>query len=306
VAQPIGDVLDGPFVAPAQREEAIGELTVGDLVARTDVVDLAGDTAPQREVDAGAVVLDEAPVTHVQPVAVQRHLAPVEQVGDEQWDDLFGKLVGTEVVGRARDDHGQSVGLEIRQRDEIGGGLRCRIRRAGAEHIALAERADVDRAVDLVGGDVQEPFDAGAPRDVAQDVGSATVGADERVGVDDRTIDVTLGGEVHDRIVTFHRIADGGAVADVTLDERKPWIVLEIAQTREVAGVGQCVVDGDMVVTVGEHVARIVGSDEPGGAGDEQSHQVPFTCAGSSAVATAERYRRGEGWRGLGWTTRGR
>ena len=76
----------------------------GDLVAGADVVDLADRALAQHQVDAGAVVLDVAPVADVQAVAVERDLLAVEQVGDEQRDDLLGELVGAEVVRRAGDD----------------------------------------------------------------------------------------------------------------------------------------------------------------------------------------------------------
>ena len=301
MTQPIGDVLDEGFVAAAQRQQAIGELTVGDLVAGADVVDLAGDAAPQYQIDAGTVVFDEAPVAHVQPIAVQRHLASVEQVGHEQRNDLFGVLIGPEVVGRATDDHGQPVGLEIREGDEIGRGLGRGIRRARPEHITFAERAHIDRTVNLVGRDVQEPFDAEPPRHVAQDVGAAAVGADERVGVDDRAIDVALRRKMNHRVVALHRVADRAAIADVAFDERETGVIFEIAQAGEIAGVCERVVDGDLIVAGREDVTRVVGSDETGGAGDEESHQVPFTCAANGAVATAARCRDGEGWPDLDW-----
>src|SRR3712207_8629439 len=52
-----------------------------------------------------AVVLDEEPVPHVEPVAVQGHLAALEQVRDEQRDHLLGELVGPVVVRRPGDQH---------------------------------------------------------------------------------------------------------------------------------------------------------------------------------------------------------
>ena len=108
--------------------------------------------------------------------------------------------------------------------------------------------------------------------DVAHHVGAEAVGAHEGVGVDDRAVDVALGGEVHHRVVARHGRGHGLAVADVALHERVAGVVGDVGEAREVAGVGEGVVDGDLVVGGGEHVADVVGSDEPGRAGDEELH----------------------------------
>ena len=50
----------------------------------------------------------------------------------------------------------------------------------------------------------------------------------EVVGVDDRAVDVALGGEVHDGVVAGHGLGDGVAVADVALDERVAGVVVEV------------------------------------------------------------------------------
>ena len=75
VAEAVVDVLDHRLAGAEQREELVGELAVRGLVAGADVVDLADAPCAQHEVDARAVVVDVAPVAHVQAVAVQRHLA---------------------------------------------------------------------------------------------------------------------------------------------------------------------------------------------------------------------------------------
>ena len=58
-------------------------------------------------------------------------------------------------------------------------------------------------------------------------------------------------------------------IADVALHEPVARVVVDVAQGREVAGVGERVVDGDLVVGVREDVPHVVGADEPGAAGDE-------------------------------------
>jgi hypothetical protein len=62
------------------------------------VVDLARPPLVLHERDAPAVVVHVQPVAHVSAVAVERHGAAVEQVGDEERDDLLGVLVVAVVV----------------------------------------------------------------------------------------------------------------------------------------------------------------------------------------------------------------
>ena len=71
----------------------VRDLAVGALVAAADVVDLAGLAVQQRGLDAVGVVVDVQPVAHVEAVAVERQLAALERVGDEQRDELLGVLV---------------------------------------------------------------------------------------------------------------------------------------------------------------------------------------------------------------------
>ena len=85
---------------------------------------------------------------------------------------------------------------------------------------------------------------------------------------------MALGREMHHRVVAVHRRAHRVTVADVALHEREPGVVLEVGEVLEVAGVGQRVEDGDLVVAGREHVADVVGPDEAGGAGDEELHRA--------------------------------
>ena len=71
----------------------------------------------------------------------------------------------------------------------------------------------VDRAVDLVGGDL-DVAQVALAGGLEQHVGALGVGGDERVGLGDRAVDVRLGGEVDDRVAALHRVADGVGVLD--------------------------------------------------------------------------------------------
>ncbi len=274
VAEAVGDGLDVRLVAAAQLQQSVGQLAVGDLVVRADVVDLADRAPVEHELDGAVVVLDVDPVAHVATVAVQRHLGAVEQVGGEQRDDLLRELVRPEVVRAAGDDDRQAVGRHVGEGDQVRAGLGRRVRRARRQLVGLGEAALLDRAVDLVGGDVHEPADADLAGDVAQHVGAEAVGAHERVRVDDRAVDVRLGGEVDDGVVAVHPLEHGVLVADVGVDELDPAVVHHVADRGEVAGVGERVEDRHLVVGVGQQPADVVGADEPGGTGDEQLHRI--------------------------------
>ncbi len=157
----------------------------------------------------------------------------------------------------------------------------------------------LDRAVHLVGGDVQEAVDTDLTGDVAQDARAERVGGDERVGIDDRAIDVRLGGEVDDRVVARHVLHDGVVVADVALDEATPAVVEHIADVVEVAGVGELVEHGDLVVAVGQQPTHVVRADEACGARDEQLHGATAEKAGA-VRSLVDRYRVSEESNGNG------
>ncbi len=106
--------------------------------------------------------------------------------------------------------------------------------------------------------------------------------AQERLRIEDRAVDVRLGGEVDDRVGAVDQRPDDGRVGDVAADEAEPRGLLRVVADRGevglVAGVGQLVEDGDLgAVAAGQDVADVARADEPGTAGDEQ----PAEASGS-------------------------
>ena len=197
----------------------MGELAVGQLGAAADVVDLPVAALLGDELDAAAVVVDVQPVAHVEPVAVERHLAAVEQVRDEQRDDLLRELVRPVVVGAPRDADGQAVRAVVGAGEQVRARFGRRVRRVGQQRVAFGPGALVDRAVDLVGGDVHEPVDARRQRPGEEHLGADDVGGDEVRRARDRPVDVRLGGEVHHDVGAGEHRGDGVGVADVAVDE---------------------------------------------------------------------------------------
>ena len=103
------------------------------------------------------------------------------------------------------------------------------------------------------------------------------VGHQELCGPGDAAVDVGLGGEVDDRLVPGEGGVDGWPVGDVSLDEGVARVVSDGREVGRVAGVRQLVEDGDLdVVPAGVAAAEqgpdVVRTDEPGAAGDEDSH----------------------------------
>ena len=144
----------------------------------------------QHEQDAGAVVLDVEPVAHVAAVAVDRQRLALERVEDHQRDQLLGELVRAVVVRAVGDQRRQAVGLVSRRAP---GGRRppSRPRRASSARtgvVSVKRPVGAERAVDLVGGDVQEAEARRAPSapSVAQ-VGAG--GLEQLEGADDVGLD---------------------------------------------------------------------------------------------------------------------
>ena len=73
------------------------------------------------------------------------------------------------------------------------------------------------------------------------------------------------------------------------LHELVAGIVVDVTQRRQVAGVGERVVDGHLVVGVREHVADEVRADEAGAAGDEQLHEWTAEKPGRMSSGISER-----------------
>ena len=249
----------------------MGQIDVLDLVAAADVVDLAGLALVDQQVDAAAVVLDVQPVALVLAVAVERHRDVVDQVGDEERDDLLGKLVRTVVVRRARHHDRHLVSRPVAVGEAVRARLARRIGIARPQLVGLGARAFRHAAVDLVGRDLDEPAQRRVlARRLEQHERAVDVGGDELARVPDRAIDVGLGGEVHDDVGVLDERRRDRRIGDVPLHEAVARVVLHALEILEPAGVGQLVERRDLPVGMRrERVADEVGADEAGAAGNQ-------------------------------------
>ena len=142
--------------------------------------------------------------------------------------------------------------------------------RSGSSSVDVAPRRDV--AVHLVGRDLDEPR-AARLRPLEQDVRAEHVRANERRALEDRAVDVRLGGEVHDRLGALPRRGDGVGIRDVPLDE----LVLDALEVGRVPGVGELVEDDDLVPR-GDEPPHEVAADEAAPTGDENAHGGMLTA----------------------------
>ena len=100
-------------------------------------------------------------------------------------------------------------------------------------------------------------------------------GPKERLRVEDRAVDVGLGGDVDDGVGAVDERPDDVRVRDVALDEREAGGLLGIAldgrEVRAVAGVGELVEHGHArPVVAAEDLADELAADEAGAAGDQE------------------------------------
>ena len=237
--------------------------------------------------DSPGVVRHEEPVAALESVPVERQRLVVDRVGDEQRDELLRVLVGPIGVGAAGDDRVDPMGHHVVTADEqLAGRLGRRIRRARSKRVVLPGVAGRDRPIDLIGRDLEEPRGrrplagdrpvALAAAGLEEDVDADHARHEERLGVEDRPVDVRFRGEVDHRIRLADERPDDGRVGDVAVHEAEPARLLAVGldgcEIGPVAGVGQLVEDDDPgAVTAGEDVTDKAAADESGTAGDEKA-----------------------------------
>src|SRR4029077_1503424 len=193
VARPVGDVLDLRLVCTGQLDHPLDHRDVLALVGAADVVGLAGTAVHQHGVNTAAEVLDVEPVANLPPVSIHRQRVPVDRVQHHQRDQLLRILARAVVIGAAHDRGLGAIGVEVGGDEQVTGRLGRRVGRGGVERRGLGEGAGLDRAVYLVGGDLEVTADAELTGGVEQGAGADHVGAGEGVLVVDRAIDVGLG-----------------------------------------------------------------------------------------------------------------
>ena len=112
-----------------------------------------------------------------------------------------------------------------------------------------------------------------APRRLEQHPRAFDVGPDEVAGGHDRSVDVRLGGEVHDDVRLLDERSAHRCIGDVAVHEDVPRTVHHVVEILAAPGVRELVERGDPPVRVRrQRVAHEVAADEAGAAGDEDVH----------------------------------
>ena len=248
------------------------DLEVLALVRAADVVRLPRPAALEHAVDAAAEVLDEEPVAHLAPVAVDRKRVAVQRVQDHQRNQLLGVLARPVVVRAAADHRLDAVGVCVGRHEQVAGGLGGRVGGGGVERRLLGERSGRDRAVHLVGGDLQVALDARSraassrtPVPITCVRAKASWSAMERSTCDSAAKLTTASTPS-----ITSRTAFGSSIAP---DHERHGL----GKVLPAAGVRELVEHHHLVIL--RHEPHVGGADEPGRTGHEQLH----ACTSRSA-----------------------
>ena len=150
---------DRPGAPPAARvaaEHSLGHVHVVPLAAAAEVIDFPRAAAAERCGDTAAVVADVDPVANLHAIAVDGQGNVRQGIGDEQRDQLLGKLVRAVIVGAASDHGVHAVRVVSGTDQEIGPRLAGSIRAIRGQRCGLGKRrlGGFEGSVDLVGGDL--------------------------------------------------------------------------------------------------------------------------------------------------------
>src|SRR5262249_36544435 len=147
---------------------------------------------------------------------------------------------------------------------QIGCRFACGVRAVGRQRGFFGKGpGGAEAPVDLICTYLHHASDFHFPRGVEQHLGAEDVGADERPGIVDAPIDVTFRSEVTDAVDVRGGGGDRGAVGDATVNEAVARVPFQVAQVRQVAGVGQAVEVDHADLRVGfQQIADEVAADE--------------------------------------------
>jgi hypothetical protein len=247
------------------------EIHVGDLVAATDVVHLSVRSFVDEQINCPAVIEHVQPVAYVASVTVQRHRNVVDRVGDEQRDQLFGKLIRPVVVRRPRDDDGYLVSGPIAVGEPVRARLARRIGITRFEFIGLATRARRHASVHLVSRNLDEARQSRrTARRLEQHERPFDVGLDEFTSGENRSIDMCFRREMDDDVRLLDERCADGRIADIAVHESMARIRHHVVEVLSPPRVGQLVECGDVPIGMGrQRVTNEVAADEAGATGNE-------------------------------------
>lgn len=214
-------------------QQLAAQCEVGDLVVRAHVVHLTELALVQNGIEGVGRVAGKQVAPRRGAVAVQDDGLGTVQQAAELGDDFLRVLVRAVDVVAADDDDGQLERLLVRVHEHLGGGLGGGVGIGGRQDARLEQVVVIilDLAVDLVGGNVDEAFDADLLGALEQYMGAIDVGVSETVRVAETQVDVGLRGEVEDGVdvVPLQAVDDFAGVGDVAVVEVEIPLVVQHA-----------------------------------------------------------------------------
>src|SRR5260221_10653311 len=160
---------------------------------------------------------------------------------------------------------------------------------AGVGGVGSRERAALDRAIDLVGRDLDEALEVRCvlPGLFEQHEHAMYVSLDERAGFHQGPVDVSLSGEVDDHVDTttvdtLVSLGDMLRFGDVAMHEAVVWPPFVLGEVLSDAGIRELVEVHDLrgIAILVEEKTNEVRADETGTAGDEVSHSGAHDISG--------------------------
>jgi hypothetical protein len=204
--------------------DRVDDIDILALGIAADILSLAHPSSFQNERQCLRMIINEQPVTNVEPAAVNWHCLARESLDDRQRDELFRKLMRSIIVRAIGEQDRESVGMTPCPDQMVRRGLAGRIGRAWIVPGFLRESSVVlQRPINLIRGDMKEPKSLRARAkpapmrecDLEQHIGADHIGIDELGRTVNRPVDVALRRQMHHRvgIETRKNVSDGTTIA---------------------------------------------------------------------------------------------
>ena len=110
-------------------EDQLHRIEIRHLAVAAEIVNDSWFSFEKNRDDRGAMIFNVDPIAHIQPIAVHRQRLIAHRLDDHERDQFLWKLVRAVVIGAARNDHLLPVSPVATEREQIGTGLACRVRR---------------------------------------------------------------------------------------------------------------------------------------------------------------------------------
>src|SRR5271157_1484592 len=284
VSRPIGDELDKTLGPSECAQNQLGYLDVAHLAATADVVNLALAATLQNGIERAAMIVYVNPVAHIEACTVNRKALSRHRLRDHQRNEFFRELIRSVVIGAARNDRRELMGVNIRQHQQIGSRFGRGVRAVRLQRRLFREVPFVaEAAVNLVGADVDKSRHARFAAGLDEVVRSIHVGAHKCRSVFDAAVDVAFGGEVDDGIAAAERL-NHRAITDVHLHEFAAALLQRRLKVLKVASVGELVKNRELPFRMlCQREMNKVGANESSAARDQQLHRLR-TMAGSCVL----------------------